>query len=53
MTPDQILSAARLTVDLLLALVPHEQASQLLDDAAVKRSNDRVDEAEAIKFPNG
>ena len=53
MNPADVLNAARLAADVLLALVPHDQAKQLIDDAAARRINAEVDLVEAIKFPNG
>ena len=50
MTPAQILEAARLAADVMLALVPREQAAALLDEQAIKRANLAADLAEAIKF---
>lgn len=50
MTPAQVLEAARLAADVLLALVPHDTAKTVLDEAAVKRANRDADIAEAIKF---
>ena len=52
MTPDKILDVARIALDLVLALVPHEDAKRLLDEAAVKRANAEADAAEALKWPN-
>jgi hypothetical protein len=50
MTPAQVLDAARVAADLLLALVPHEQAGKLIDEAAARRINAEVDAVEALKF---
>ncbi len=50
MTPAEVLTAARIASDLLLALVPHERASELLSEAAVRRANALADAAEAAKF---
>lgn len=50
MSPAEILDAARLAADVLLKLVPHDHAKQLLDDAAVRRANQIADAAEALKF---
>lgn len=50
MTPAQILEAARLAADVMLALVPREQAAALLDEQAIRRANDAADAAEGIKF---
>lgn len=50
MTPDQILEAARLAADIMLALVPRDKAAELLDEQAIKRANLAADLAEAIKF---
>lgn len=44
------LDIARKLLDLVLDLVPHEQASQLLTEAAIKRQNAAADLAEAAKF---
>jgi hypothetical protein len=50
MNPEAILNAARLAADLLLELVPHNDARELLDSAAAKRANVIADAAEAAKF---
>ena len=50
MTPEAIIAAARIAADLLLALVPHNEARELLDSAAAKRANAIADAAEAAKF---
>lgn len=47
---DIVLEAARIAADLLLALLPAEDAKKLIDEAAVKRANAAADAAEAIKF---
>ncbi len=47
---NEYLDAARIAVDLLLMLVPHDKAKELLDDAAVKRANAAADAAESVKF---
>jgi hypothetical protein len=50
-SPGEIaLEVARGLVDLLLKLVPAPVARQMLDDAAVRRSNAIADLAEAAKF---
>ena len=49
MTPADVLSAARLAADLLLALAP-DDAQAHLDEAAVRRANAVADTAEALKF---
>jgi hypothetical protein len=49
-TPEAILNAARLAADVLLALVPHEQAGKLIDEAAARRINAEVDAVERLKF---
>lgn len=51
MTPAEVLDAARLAADVLLALVPHDKAAVLLSEAAAKRANAMADAAEALKFP--
>ena len=51
MTPSDAINAARIAADLLLALVPAPVARQLLDDAAVRRSNAIATAAEDVKFP--
>jgi hypothetical protein len=50
MTPAEVLNAARLAADLLLELVPHDDAKAILDDAAVRRANAAADLAEKVKF---
>jgi hypothetical protein len=50
MSPEEILTAARIASDLLLQLVPKDQAMALLDEAAVRRANALADAAEAVKF---
>ncbi len=40
----------RMILDIVLQLVPHEQAKTLLDEQAVKRANAVADVAEAVKF---
>jgi hypothetical protein len=50
MTAAEALEAARIAADLLLQLVPKEKATELLDEAAVKRANAIADAAEAAKF---
>lgn len=47
MTPGQV---ARMLFDIILALVPHEEARALLDEAAIARANAVADAAEAEKF---
>jgi hypothetical protein len=49
-TPEEIKAAARLAADLLLTLVPHEEAGKLIDEAAARRANAIADAAEALKF---
>lgn len=44
------LEIARKLLDLVLDLVPHEQAAALLTEQAVKRQNAIVDAAELAKF---
>ncbi len=53
MTPQQALEAARIAADLLLALVPHDQAGKLIDEAAARRANAAADAAERLKFGLG
>jgi hypothetical protein len=48
-----ILDVVRKLVSLILDLVPHEVASQLLSDEAIRRANAIADLAEAQKFPGG
>ncbi len=50
MTTEQAIAAARLAADLLLVLVPADQAQELLDEAAVRRANLAADAAELLKF---
>ncbi len=50
MTPAQVMEAARLAADVLLALVSHEQARAVLDDAEIRRANALADAAERLKF---
>lgn len=47
------LDLARKATDILLALVPHERARELLDEAAIRRSNLVADAAEIAKFGAG
>ena len=47
---DEAIAAARIVADLLLMLVPHDTAKELLDDAAIRRANLAADLAEKIKF---
>lgn len=49
MTPEQILEAARVAADLLLALAP-TRARELLTDAEIKQANAVADAAEQAKF---
>jgi hypothetical protein len=49
-SPGDALTAARLAADLLLALVPHETAGRLIDEAAARRQNAIADAAERAKF---
>lgn len=51
--PETAIEAARIAADLLLALVPHEQAKELLDEAAIRRANAVADLAEQVKFVEG
>lgn len=44
---------ARKLIGLLLDLVPHTVAQQLLTDEAVRRANATADAAEVIKFGGG
>ncbi len=50
MIPETILAVVRTLLDLILELVPHDVANQMLSDAAVKRQNAVADEAELLKF---
>ena len=50
MSPAEILAAAETVANVLLMLVPHEDAKKLLDDAAQKRAQAIADAAEAAKF---
>ena len=50
MNPEKVLDVARIALDLVLALVPHEDAKRLLDEAAVKRANAEADAAERLKW---
>ena len=47
MTPGQVV---RMLFDIILTLVPHEEARMLLDEAAVARANAVADTAEKAKF---
>ena len=51
MNPASVIDTVRALVDLILSLVPHEVAKQMLDDAAVRRQNAIADAAELAKFP--
>lgn len=44
------LAVARKLLDLVLDLVPHDEAAKLLTDAAIRRQNAAADVAEATKF---
>jgi hypothetical protein len=44
---------ARKLIGLILDLVPHTVAQQLLTDEAVRRANTTADAAELIKFGGG
>lgn len=50
MTPESVIDLARKLLALVLDLVPHEVANQLLTDEAVRRQNAIADAAEAAKF---
>lgn len=50
MSPSVLIDAVRALLDVVLSLVPHETARQLLDDAAVRRQNALANAAEAAKF---
>lgn len=50
MTPLDILNVVRRLVALILDIVPHDVASQLLTDEAVRRQNAIADGAELTKF---
>lgn len=45
-----VIEVVRALLDIVLSLVPHEVANQLLTDAAVKRQNAIANAAEAEKF---
>ena len=47
---DKVLTAARLAADILLALVPHEDARFHVDEAERRRANAIADAAERAKF---
>jgi len=47
---ERILMAARIAADALIALVPHEQAGRLIDEAAARQICAEVDAIEALKF---
>lgn len=44
------LDIARVLIRLVLDLLPHDQAKQVLDEEAVKRANVVADAAEDVKF---
>lgn len=50
MSPGVILDTVRALLDVILSLVPHDTAKQMLDDAAVRRANTVADAAELAKF---
>ncbi len=50
MTPEAILAAARLAADVLLALVPHDKAQEILTQRSVDETNRLADAAEVLKF---
>lgn len=47
---DTALEAARIAADLLLALVPADEAKRLIGEAEIRRANAIADAAEAAKF---
>ena len=47
---ETVLKAARMALDIALALVPPDLARTLLDEQAVARANAVADQAERIKF---
>lgn len=47
------IDVARKIIGILLDLVPHTVAQQLLTDEAIRRANTTADMAEAIKFGGG
>lgn len=50
----QVVSVVVRLIEIILSLVPVEEARKLLDDAAVKRANTIADAAELAKFgPRG
>ena len=53
MSVDQVLSAARLAADTLLALLPllpHDKAKDVLNELSVRETNRLADAAEQLKF---
>ena len=50
MTPQQALDLFRLLVDFFLGVIPADVAHKVIDDAAVRRSNEFADLAEDAKF---
>lgn len=47
MTPAEVV---RMLLDIVLSLVPHDEARQLLSDAAIARAKAAADAAEKVKF---
>lgn len=53
MSADEVLMAARLAADTLLAILPmlpHDKAKEILHDVSVKETNRLADAAEQLKF---
>ncbi len=50
MSPTTIIDTVRKLLALILDLVPHDVATQLLTDEAVRRANAIANAAEAAKF---
>ncbi len=50
MTPLDVVDLVRKLLSLILDLVPHQVASQLLSDEAVRRANAIANAAELTKF---
>lgn len=48
-----VIDVVRKLIGLILDLVPHDVAKQLLTDEAVRRANAIADTAEAAKFGGG
>lgn len=50
MNPGDVLKAAQLAADVLLALLPPDDAKRVLDERSVALTNALADAAEAVKF---